>query len=116
MGEEGLHPWVDRFKGGSLQVIQDYSELFKGYIEIVEMADNMELDLDKPCFEYGLLFTCVLFVAYEGQNCRVFGFGYMDMNMVVIGGLLPNFVGNNECIDVIFLLDDEIFVVDEAFF
>ncbi len=35
--------------------------------------------------------------------------------MVVIGSLLPNFVGNDECIDVIFLLGDEIFVVDEAF-
>ncbi len=40
----------------------------------------------------------------------------MDMNMVVMGDLLPNFVGNGEYIDVIFLLDDEIFVVDEVFF
>ncbi len=40
----------------------------------------------------------------------------MDMNVVVIGGLLPNFIDNDEYIDVIFLLDDEIFVVDEAFF
>ncbi len=37
------------------------------------------------------------------------------MSMIVIGGLLPNFVGNGERIDVIFLLDDEIFVIDEAF-
>ncbi len=37
------------------------------------------------------------------------------MNIVVIDGLLPNFVGNDEYIDAIFLLDDEIFVVDEAF-
>ncbi len=37
------------------------------------------------------------------------------MSMVVIGDLLPNFVGNNEYIDAIFLLGDEIFVVDEAF-
>ncbi len=40
----------------------------------------------------------------------------MDMNVVVTGGLLPNFVGNDEYIDIVFLLDDEIFVVDEAFF
>ncbi len=39
----------------------------------------------------------------------------MDMNVVVIGDLLPNFVGNDEYIDAIFLLDDEIFIVDEAF-
>ncbi len=35
--------------------------------------------------------------------------------MVVMDGLLPNFIGNDEYIDAIFLLDDEIFVVDEAF-
>ncbi len=29
--------------------------------------------------------------------------------------LLPNFVDNDEYIDTIFLLGDEIFVVDEAF-
>ncbi len=39
----------------------------------------------------------------------------MDMSMVVIGGLLPNFVGNGEYIDTIFLLGDEIFIVDKAF-
>ncbi len=96
-------------------MIQDYGELFKGCIEIVEMTDNTKPDLDKPCLEYGLSFICVLFVAYEGQDCRVFGFGYMGMNVVVMDSLLPNFVGNSECIDTIFLLDDEIFVVDEAF-
>ncbi len=61
------------------------------------------------------LFICILFVTYEGQNCQAFGFGCIDMNVVVMGSLLSNFVGNGECIDVIFLLDDEIFVVDEAF-
>ncbi len=96
-------------------MIQDHGELFKGCIEIVEMADDIESDLDKSCFEYDLSFICVLFVVYEDQNYRVFGFGCMDMNMVVIGSLLPNFVGNGEYIDAIFLLDDEIFVVDEAF-
>ncbi len=115
MGEEGLHLWMDRFEDSSLQVIQDHGELFKGCVEVVEMADNIELDLDKSCFEYSLLFICILFVICEGQDCRAFGFGYMGMNMVVMGGLLPNFVGNDECIDAIFLLDDEIFVVDEAF-
>ncbi len=35
--------------------------------------------------------------------------------MVVMDSLLPNFVGNDECIDMIFLLDDEIFVIDEVF-
>ncbi len=35
--------------------------------------------------------------------------------MVATGGLLPNFIGNGECIDMIFLLDDEIFVIDEVF-
>ncbi len=47
-------------------MIQDHDELFKGYVEIVEMADNMESDLDKLYFEYGLLFICVLFVICEG--------------------------------------------------
>ncbi len=79
------------------------------------MTDNIEPDLDKPCFEYGLSFICILFVTYEGQNCRTFGFGCMGMNVVVIDSLLPNFVGNNEYIDTIFLLDNEIFVIDEAF-
>ncbi len=37
------------------------------------------------------------------------------MNMVVMDNLLPNFVGNDEYIDAIFLLDDEIFVIDEVF-
>ncbi len=37
------------------------------------------------------------------------------MNIVITGGLLPNFVDNNEHIDMIFLLNDEIFVVDEIF-
>ncbi len=46
-------------------MIQDYDELFKKYIEVIEMADNIELDLDKLCFEYGLSFICVLFVIYE---------------------------------------------------
>ncbi len=50
-------------------MIQDHDELFKGYIEVIEMADDVELDLDKPCFEYSLLLICVLFVAYEGQDC-----------------------------------------------
>ncbi len=35
--------------------------------------------------------------------------------MVAIGGLLPNFVGNSKYIDTIFLLGNEIFVVDKAF-
>ncbi len=96
-------------------MIQDYDELFKGCIEVIEMADNTEPDLDKPYLEYNLSFICVLFVVYEGQNCQVFGFDCIGMSMVVIGGLLPNFVGNNEYIDAIFLLDDEIFVIDEAF-
>ncbi len=96
-------------------MIQNHDELLKGYIEVVEMTNNTELDLDKLYFEYGLLFICVLFIAYEGQDCRAFRFGCMDMNMVVIGSLLPNFVSSGECIDMIFLLDDEIFVVDEVF-
>ncbi len=97
-------------------MIQNHGELFKGCVEVVEMADNMELDLDKPCLECGLSFICVLFVACEGQDCRAFGFGCIDMSMVAMDSLLPNFVGNDEYIDAIFLLDDEIFVVDEAFF
>ncbi len=96
-------------------MIQNHGELFKGCIEVVEMADDVELDLDKPCLECSLLFICVLFVACKGQDCRAFGFGCMGMNVVVMGGLLSNFVGNGEHIDTIFLLDDEIFVVDEAF-
>ncbi len=40
----------------------------------------------------------------------------MDMNVVVTDSLLPNFIGSDEYIDTIFLLDDEIFVIDEAFF
>ncbi len=46
-------------------MIQDYDELFKGYIEVVEMMNDMELDLDKSYLEYGLSFICILFVAYE---------------------------------------------------
>ncbi len=37
------------------------------------------------------------------------------MNVIIMGDLLSNFVGNDEYIDAIFLLDDEIFVIDEAF-
>ncbi len=96
-------------------MIQDYGELFKGYIEVIEMTDDTELDLDKLYLEYSLLFICILFVVYKGQDCRAFRFGCIDMNMVVIDDLLPNFVGNGEYIDIIFLLDDEIFVVDEVF-
>ncbi len=96
-------------------MIQDHGELLKGYVEIVEMANDTESDLDKPCFEYSLSFICVLFVACEGQDCRTFGFGCTGMSVVVTGGLLPNFVGSGEHIDAIFLLGDEIFVVDEAF-
>ncbi len=96
-------------------MIQDHNELFKGCIEVVEMTNDMELDLNKPYFEYNLLFICVLFVIYKNQNYRIFEFGYMNMNMVVMDDLLPNFVDNNEYIDAIFLLDDEIFVVDKAF-
>ncbi len=47
-------------------MIQDYGELFKKYIEIIEMADDAKLDLYKLCFEYSLLFICVLFVVCEG--------------------------------------------------
>ncbi len=61
------------------------------------------------------MFVYILFVAYKGQDCRVFGFDYINMNVVVTGGLLPNFVGNDECIDATFLLDNKIFVVDEVF-
>ncbi len=96
-------------------MIQDHGELFKGYVEIVEMADDTELDLDKLYFEYNLSFIRVLFVAYKGQDCRAFRFGCMGMNMIATDGLLPNFVSSNEHIDAIFLLGDEIFVVDEAF-
>ncbi len=97
-------------------MIQDHGELLKEYIEIVEITDNTKPDLDKPCLEYSLLFICILFVAYEGQDCRAFEFDCIDMNVVITGNLLPNFVGNGEHTDTIFLLDDEIFVVDEAFF
>ncbi len=96
-------------------MIQDYDELFKEYIEIIEMADDMESDLDKLYLEYDLLFICILFVVYEGQDYRTFRFGYIDMNVVVMDNLLSNFVGNGEYVDTIFLLDDEIFVVDEIF-
>ncbi len=96
-------------------MIQDHGELLKGYIEVIEMTNNTELDLDKPCLEYGLSFICVLFVTYKGQDCRAFGFDCMDMSVVVTDDLLPNFVGNDKHTDTIFLLNDEIFVVDEAF-
>ncbi len=96
-------------------MIQDYDELFKGCVEVVEMTDNIKSDLDKLYFEYNLLFICILFIVCEGQDCRTFRFDYIDMNMVVMDSLLPNFVGNDECIDMIFLLDDEIFVIDEVF-
>ncbi len=96
-------------------MIQNHGELLKGCVEIVEMADNAEPDLDKPCFEYSLSFIRILFVTCEGQNCQAFRFGCMDMNVVATGDLLPNFVGNDEHTDAIFLLGDEIFVVDEAF-
>ncbi len=96
-------------------MIQDHDELFKGYIEIVEMVDNTKPDLDKPYFKYSLSFICILFVTYKGQDCRAFRFGCMDMNVIAMDSLLPNFVGNDECIDAIFLLDDEILVVDKAF-
>ncbi len=59
-------------------MIQDYGELFKRYVEVVEMADNIEPDLDKLYLECGLSF-CVFFVVYEGQNCRAFGFEYMGI-------------------------------------
>ncbi len=97
-------------------MIQDHGKMLKEYVEVVEMVDNVEVDLDKPYLEYGLLFICVLFVTYEGQDCRTFRFGCIDMNVVVIDNLLPNFVSNGEYIDAIFLLGDEIFVVNEAFF
>ncbi len=96
-------------------MIQDHGELFKGYVEVIEMTNDIEPDLDKPYLEYNLLFICVLFITYEGQDCRTFRFGCMDMSVVVAGSLLPNFVGSGEHIDTIFLLNDEIFVVDEAF-
>ncbi len=47
-------------------MIQDHGELFKGYVEIVEMADDAKPDLDKPYFEYNLSFICILFVICEG--------------------------------------------------
>ncbi len=50
-------------------MIQDHGELFKGCVEIIEMVNDMESDLDKLCFEYSLSFVCILFVAYEGQDC-----------------------------------------------
>ncbi len=78
------------------------------------MIDDTESDLDKPYLEYNLLFICILLIIYENQGCRTFRFGHMDMSMVIIDSLLPNFVDSNECIDAIFLLDDEVFVV-EAF-
>ncbi len=106
---------MNRFEGGFFQVIQDHDELFKRYIEIVEMTDDIKLDLDKLYLEYGLLFICILFVICESQDCWVFRFDYIDMNMVVIDSLLPNFVGNDEYIDAIFLLGDEIFIVDKTF-
>ncbi len=90
--------------------------MLKGCIEVVEITDDIESDLDKSCFEYNLLFIYILFVIYEGYDCRIFGFDCIDMNMIVIDGLLSNFVGNDECIDTIFLLSDEIFVIDEVFF
>ncbi len=96
-------------------MIQDHDELFKKYIEIVEMANDIKPDLDKSCFKYSLLFICILFVTYKNQDCQTFGFDCMDMNMVVIDNLLPNFIDNDEHIDTIFLLDNKIFVVDEAF-
>ncbi len=96
-------------------MIQDHDKLFKRYIEVIEMIDDVKLDLNKPYFEYNLLFICILFVVYESQDCRTFRFGYMDINVVITGNLLPNFVGNDEHIDAIFLLDNEIFVIDKAF-
>ncbi len=96
-------------------MIQDHGELFKKYVEVIEMADDTEPDLNKPYLKYGLSFICILFVTYESQDYLAFGFGCMDISVVVTDSLLPNFVGNSECIDTIFLLGDEIFVVDEAF-
>ncbi len=96
-------------------MFQDHDELFKRCVEIVEMADNTKPDLDKSYFEYDLLFVCILFVVYKGQDYRTFRFDCMDMSVVVIGGLLLNFVSNGKYIDAIFLLGDEIFVIDKAF-
>ncbi len=96
-------------------MIQDHDELLKEYIEIIEMTDDTKPDLNKPYLKYGLSFICILFITYKGQNCRIFRFGYIDINMVVIDDLLPNFVGNDEYTDTIFLLGDKIFVVDETF-
>ncbi len=80
------------------------------------MANNTKSNLDKPCFEYDLSFIYILFVTYKNQNCQTFRFDYIDMNMIIIGNLLPNFVSNDEYINTIFLLDDKIFVINEAFF
>ncbi len=79
------------------------------------MADDMKPDLNKSCLEYDLLFICVLFIICEGQNYRTFGFDCIGMNMIVMDDLLPNFVSSDEYIDAIFLLGDEIFVINEAF-
>ncbi len=72
-------------------MIQDYGELLKGYIEIVVMIDDIELDLDKSYLKYSLSFICILFVIYENQNYQAFRFGYININIVVISDLLPNF-------------------------
>ncbi len=96
-------------------MIQNHDELLKGYIEIIEITNDTELNLNKLYFEYSLSFICILFVTYEGQDCRAFRFSCIDMNMIATNDLLSNFVSNNECINAIFLLDDEIFVIDEAF-
>ncbi len=79
------------------------------------MTNDTESDLDKPYLEYSLSLVCILFVAYEGQDCRTFRFDYIDMNIVIIDNLLPNFVDNDEYTDTIFLLGNEIFVVDKTF-
>ncbi len=42
-------------------MIQDYDELFKRYIEIVEMADNTELDLNSHISNV----ACRLFVFFS---------------------------------------------------
>ncbi len=60
-------------------MIQDYSELFKRYVEVIEMADDTKPDLDKLYLEYDLLFICVLFIVCEGQNYRAFRFGCIDI-------------------------------------
>ncbi len=96
-------------------MIQNHNKLLKGYIEIVEITNDAKPDLNKLYFEYSLSFIYILFIVYKDQDCRTFGFGCIDMNVIVINNLLPNFVGNNEHIDAIFLLGDKIFVVDEVF-